>query len=122
MQNDDCPLPTALMLTRIRHLLELIRFSHTIFALPFALLAALMAWRMNYSDDRLYVCLDRSRIEIRHDTPVSSDEMPETTAARAGFFHTSPWRWQDLVGILLCMITGRSAAMAFNRLADRNID
>lgn len=28
----------------IRHLLELIRFSHTLFALPFALLAAVMAW------------------------------------------------------------------------------
>jgi 4-hydroxybenzoate polyprenyltransferase len=32
------------MFTRIRHLLELIRFSHTVFALPFALLAGLMAW------------------------------------------------------------------------------
>jgi 4-hydroxybenzoate polyprenyltransferase len=32
------------MLTRIRHYLELVRFSHTVFALPFALLAALMAW------------------------------------------------------------------------------
>lgn len=33
------------MLTRIRHLLELIRFSHTVFALPFALFAAALAWR-----------------------------------------------------------------------------
>lgn len=32
------------MLTQVRQLLELIRFSHTIFALPFALLAAVMAW------------------------------------------------------------------------------
>jgi 4-hydroxybenzoate polyprenyltransferase len=32
------------MLTTIRRLLELIRFSHTLFALPFALLAAVMAW------------------------------------------------------------------------------
>ena len=31
-------------------------------------------------------------------------------------------RWQELVGILLCMVAGRSAAMAFNRLADRKID
>ena len=30
---------------RLRHFLELIRFSHTVFALPFALLAAVMAWR-----------------------------------------------------------------------------
>ena len=33
-----------------------------------------------------------------------------------------PWRWQELVGIVLCMVTARTAAMAFNRLADRRID
>lgn len=76
------------MLTRFRQLLELIRFSHTLFALPFALLAALMAWRQNLADQ-----------------PTGS-----------------AWRWQELVGILLCMVAGRSAAMAFNRLADRKID
>ncbi|MDX1947763.1 MAG: UbiA-like polyprenyltransferase [Pirellulaceae bacterium] len=32
------------MLRTLRHLLEMIRFSHTLFALPFALLAAVMAW------------------------------------------------------------------------------
>ncbi len=32
------------MWTRLRHILEMIRFSHTVFALPFALLAAVMAW------------------------------------------------------------------------------
>jgi 4-hydroxybenzoate polyprenyltransferase len=32
------------MLTAVRHILEMIRFSHTLFALPFALLAAVMAW------------------------------------------------------------------------------
>lgn len=32
---------------RVRHLLEMIRFSHTLFALPFALLAAAMAWALN---------------------------------------------------------------------------
>lgn len=71
------------MLRTIRHILEMIRFSHTVFALPFALLAAIMAW---------------------------------TTPVRVQF------RWQDLVGILLCMVAARSAAMAFNRLADRQID
>ena len=68
------------MFDRLRSFLELIRFSHTVFALPFALLAALLAWR---------------------------DE---------------PFRWQDLAGILLCMIFARSAAMAFNRLIDRQLD
>jgi 4-hydroxybenzoate polyprenyltransferase len=64
----------------LRRLLEMIRFSHTIFALPFALLSAALAWR---------------------------DE---------------PFRWFDLLGILLCMVFARSAAMAFNRIADRRID
>ena len=65
------------MFKTIRHLLELIRFSHTLFALPFALLAAVMAWRV------------------------------------------TEFRWQEFLGILLCMVTARSFAMAFNRLADR---
>ncbi|MDZ4817501.1 MAG: 4-hydroxybenzoate octaprenyltransferase, partial [Planctomycetota bacterium] len=68
----------------VRHLLEMIRFSHTVFALPFALLAATMAWT--------------------HSEP------------------PTPFHWQDLLGILLCMVTARSAAMAFNRIADRRID
>ena len=33
------------MLHRLRTLLEMIRFSHTLFALPFALLSAALAWR-----------------------------------------------------------------------------
>jgi 4-hydroxybenzoate polyprenyltransferase len=71
----------------LRHLLELIRFSHTLFALPFALLAAAMAWAAN----------------LRSTPPVA-------------------FRWQDLLGILLCMVFARSTAMAFNRLADRRFD
>ena len=33
-----------------------------------------------------------------------------------------PFRWQDLAGILVCMVAARSAAMSTNRLADRRID
>ncbi|HQU41716.1 MAG TPA: UbiA-like polyprenyltransferase [Pirellulales bacterium] len=33
------------MFRRVRLMLEMVRFSHTVFALPFALLAAVMAWR-----------------------------------------------------------------------------
>lgn len=75
------------MFQLIRQMLELVRFSHTLFALPFAVLAAVMAWSENS--------------------------------------HASPpvaWRWTDLAGILICMATARSAAMAFNRLADERID
>jgi 4-hydroxybenzoate polyprenyltransferase len=61
----------------------MIKFSHTLFALPFALLGAALASK----------------------TP-------------------DGWigRWQDWLGILLCMATARSAAMAFNRVVDRRID
>ncbi|MBB3208062.1 4-hydroxybenzoate polyprenyltransferase [Rhodopirellula rubra] len=69
--------------------LGLIRFSHTIFALPFAVLAAFLAWS----------------------TPVSSVDNA-----------TPPIRITDIVGVLLCMVTARSAAMAFNRLVDHRID
>jgi 4-hydroxybenzoate polyprenyltransferase len=73
---------TSGMIRTIRHFLEMIRFSHTVFALPFALLAAVLAW-----------------------------QHPD-----------SPFTGQQLLGIVLCMVTARSAAMAFNRLVDRQID
>ena len=79
--------PSVAFVTRARQLLELIRFSHTVFALPFALLAALMAWALS----------------ARADPP-------------------APWRWQELMGIVWCMVAARSAAMAVNRLADRKLD
>jgi 4-hydroxybenzoate polyprenyltransferase len=69
------------MLARVRMLLEMIRFSHTLFALPFALASAALAWKAK------------------------------------GAFHLV-----DLVGIVLCMVFARSAAMAFNRLADHRLD
>jgi 4-hydroxybenzoate polyprenyltransferase len=77
------PILRKSMVPRIRLILEMIRFSHTLFALPFALLSASLAWY---------------------------------TKTPQGF------QWQELAGIVLCMVFARSAAMAFNRLADRDID
>lgn len=64
-----------------RRFLELIRFSHTLFALPFALMSALLAWH-----------------------------------------HKGSFQSIELLGILACMVFARSAAMAFNRVVDRDID
>jgi 4-hydroxybenzoate polyprenyltransferase len=75
------------MIQTIRRILEMIRFSHTLFALPFALLAGAMAWSEN----------------LNASPPV-------------------PFRYQELLGILICMVCARSAAMAFNRITDRKID
>src|SRR6516164_956562 len=69
--------------TTIRDLLGLVRFSHTLFALPFALFGAALA------------------------------------ARGPDGWHGRPRDW---LGILLCMATARSAAMAFHRLVDRRID
>ena len=95
------------MFTRIRQILEMIRFSHTLFALPFALLAALMAWRANST-------MSLMKPYLYGPTNVYVDH--------GDMLLVTPWRWQEAVGILLCMVAGRSAAMAFNRLADRKID
>ena len=46
------------MLARVRHILEMIRFSHTLFALPFALLAAALAWRQNARDGIAFLVWD----------------------------------------------------------------
>ena len=64
---------------RTRQMLEMVKFEHTIFALPFALMSAILAAR--------------------------------------GFPALDKLGW-----ILLAMVGARSAAMAFNRLADAKID
>jgi len=69
------------ILRRVNDFLSLVKFSHTIFALPFALLGFFLA------------VLDAGTL-----------------------------RWQQLVLVVLCMIFARSAAMAFNRWQDRDID
>jgi 4-hydroxybenzoate polyprenyltransferase len=108
------------MLQTIRHFLSLIRFSHTLFALPFALLAALMAWRMQAIDRSL------NGDEVRVTGTTTSFEIPwlDTSVAIHDTYVQLPFviRWQELVGILLCMVFARSAAMAFNRLVDRKLD
>jgi len=112
------------MSNTIRHLLSLIRFSHTIFALPFALLAAMMAWRLHGIEG----LSDHGIVQINE----NSFSMTYNRVLMIGPYSFSlDWlfaaprfaiRWQELLGILLCMVTARSAAMAFNRLVDRKID
>ena len=67
------------MLRKLKITLEMIKFEHTVFALPFALIGALLA----------------------------SGGLP---------------RWWQLTWIVVAMVGARSAAMAFNRLADIRYD
>lgn len=64
----------------VKEYLSLVKFSHTVFALPFALIGFFLATNQ-YGID-----------------------------------------WQILVFVILCMVFARSAAMAFNRFLDRDID
>ncbi len=68
------------MMARLRVYASFVRFSHSVFALPFALVGALLATRV---------------VE---------------------------WEWMRLLWIVLAMVTARSAAMGFNRLADARFD
>lgn len=68
------------MIARVRTYASFIRVSHSVFALPFALVGALLATRV---------------VE---------------------------WEWTRLAWIVACMVTARSAAMGFNRLADAAFD
>jgi 4-hydroxybenzoate polyprenyltransferase len=67
----------------------MIKFSHSVFALPFALVATFLAARQGWLDGDL--------------------ASPQPTAGQLGL-------------ILLCMVSARSAAMTFNRLADAVVD
>ena len=69
---------------RLRASLEMIKFEHSVFALPFALTAALLAFRVS---------------------PVG---MPAAAS--------------KLLWIVVAMVSARSAAMAFNRVLDAEID
>jgi len=73
-----------MFLKRLRLTLEMIRFEHSVFALPFALTGALLAFR------------------------------------ESGGLVASGWR--TLLWIVIAMVGARSAAMAFNRLVDAEID
>jgi 4-hydroxybenzoate polyprenyltransferase len=73
-----------MFLKRLRLTLEMIRFEHSVFALPFALTGALLAFR------------------------------------ESGGLVAEGWR--TLLWIVVAMVGARSAAMAFNRLVDAEID
>jgi len=66
--------------TKFTTYLSFVRFSHSVFALPFALTGALLAWRDH------------------------------------------PFSWSQVAWIVVCMVSARSAAMGFNRLADARHD
>lgn len=78
------PRPPMSLIQKTRTVLDMIKFEHSIFALPFALTGALLALR-------------------------GLDLAPAEIAAKTAW-------------IVVAMVAARSAAMAFNRIADAEID
>jgi 4-hydroxybenzoate polyprenyltransferase len=74
-------------MSQVKNYLSLVKFSHTIFAMPFALIGFVLGLRYHFI----------------HQTTV--DQV-----------------WLKFILVLVCMVTARSTAMAFNRYLDRHFD
>jgi 4-hydroxybenzoate polyprenyltransferase len=87
-------------MSAIKKYLSLVKFSHTIFALPFAMIGFFLA--------------------------VTKGGLSYKENAALGWGITLSETWQlmlvKLLLVLVCMVTARSAAMAFNRYLDRSFD
>jgi 4-hydroxybenzoate polyprenyltransferase len=89
-------------LKKLRVILEMIKFEHTIFALPFAYFGAILGVFVSfYHHDKLTESL----------MSYSSHSNPNLS-----------WFWSEFFWIAMAMVGARSAAMALNRLIDRFID
>jgi len=92
-------------MSTVKKYLSLIKFSHTIFAMPFALIGFFLG-------------------VIRYPTIVQSSV---NRSVGWGWDLTNFAWWKNnfftkLILVVLCMVFARSAAMAFNRYLDRNFD
>jgi 4-hydroxybenzoate polyprenyltransferase len=80
--------------SRIRTILEMIKFEHSVFALPFALTGALLAARY-----------------------------PTLPGALPGWPAAAGWpSWRQILWIIVAMVGARSAAMTMNRIIDLRYD
>ncbi len=94
-------------MTKLKHYFSLIKFSHTIFAMPFAMIGFFLG---------LDVFIDLS--ELFEYSPVLSGGDDKD--------YSVVFTWQfwavKFVLVVLCMVFARSAAMAFNRYLDSHLD
>lgn len=89
-------------MTTVKHYLSLIKFSHTIFALPFALIGFSLGLFQSHFGD------------IPFDSP-----WPDNVDLGELF---GMMEVKLFLLVLGCMVTARTAAMAFNRYLDRDVD
>ena len=99
-------------MTTVKNYLSLIKFSHTIFAMPFALIGFFIPGSLlleeYFSTTGVFQCFRSAKtgaITFGIETPLTFAGL----VIRLGF-------------VVLCMVFARSAAMAFNRYLDRKFD
>jgi 4-hydroxybenzoate polyprenyltransferase len=104
-------------MNKVRNYLSLIKFSHTVFAMPFALIGFFLGIRpiITYP-------WATSVAPGWHNRIIPNDWGPAKAKAIAQVPVTG---WQisiRLILVILCMVFARNAAMAFNRYLDRHFD
>ena len=95
-------------MTTLKNYMSLIKFSHTIFAMPFAIIGFFLGWANIESAVSVKpswrTTVFSKRIQALFGDPVINDLV-----------------WKFIL-VLFCMVFARSAAMAFNRYLDRSFD
>jgi 4-hydroxybenzoate polyprenyltransferase len=94
-------------MSAIKNYLSLVKFSHTIFAMPFAMIGFFLGIR---KFDQVTGFFSQTNYTF----PISNDI--------TGFPKTFTEVVTRFVLVVLCMVTARSAAMAFNRWLDKSFD
>jgi 4-hydroxybenzoate polyprenyltransferase len=96
-------------MTTVKNYLSLVKFSHTIFALPFALIGFFLGiysyTNYLYNPFGKVSSVPGWHTTIYFDAPINYGEI-----------------LLKFILVLICMVTARSAAMAFNRYLDRSFD
>ena len=91
----------------VKKYLSLIKFSHTIFAMPFALIGFCLSAQ---NDIRIWISdLYRHYVPSEWSVYYTDEEKRKPL-------------WIIFILVILCMVFARSAAMAFNRYLDRSFD
>ncbi|MGN6400146.1 MAG: UbiA-like polyprenyltransferase [Flavisolibacter sp.] len=97
-------------MTKIKNYLSLIKFAHTIFAMPFALIGfflAVKSFTYDLAEQKLLFWV-----------------FPNVEISSTGMVTVVPYQYFIIkfILVILCMVFARSAAMAFNRYLDRKWD
>lgn len=92
-------------MSSIKNYLSLVKFSHTIFAMPFAMIGFFLGvFHRSFSSN-----------EINLNKAIGwSDHFR--------YFNSGKEVVVKFILVVVCMVTARSAAMAFNRYLDKNFD